>query len=435
MGAIKHDYDLVILGQRPAAIAAAERAVTWGARVALVVSPERAPDTALLALAGVDVLCGCYEFYDRSRRGSRLALRVGEPERGDRVRQLHSRAYVLVPDARVVVPAGLAEVPHAAIATAADVDRALQEARPGERAIVCGGRSLRGLELALGLVERGVETRFVTGGATLLPSEGAEADALERLWELDAAARGLQYEYGSEIVGGQVSEAGEITLKTADTAHVADRLFLADRLVPGLEATADLRDWGVTFAGDRVWVDRHLRTTHPQIFACAAALRGHDAESLAIHEALVAVRNALMPRWQGRSPRYEAIAWGIEARPGYARVGPSQAQVRSRGRAAVALDLCVRGAGESPDTAARAIVAETGEILGATVVAENATESIAAFAIAVGQRATIDADFTQTASASGELWAQLCGMWRDRWWQSHPIWQERAKLWFDDRRR
>jgi len=447
---MKYDYDLVVLGQRPAAIAAAERAIVWGARVALVVSPDRPPATDLLAIAGVDVLRGCYEFYDRDRRPrrSRLGLQVREPHRPDRLRQLHSRRYLLVPDARVAAPSwpGLDATPHATIATAADVDRGLRDTEPGARAIVCGGRSLRGLELAIGLIDRGVRTRLITADPAILPDESRDPGAPARLWQLIVAARGLQCEFDTPIAGCKLTDRSEIQIATAEALYTVDRLFLTDRLVPDLDANAaaSLRDGGVTFAGDRIWVDRHLRTAHPQVFACAAALTGYDAESIATHEALTATYNALV--WRSRVPRYDAIAWGIDARPGYACVGQTEVQARAAGIAAATIDLCVRDRDDRRDRradesaskmAARVVVAETGDILGATIVGDRAAEAIVPFSVAIGQRTSIDAwrTWSGVASGSSALCEQLCEIWRDRWWDRHPRWRERAKLWFDDRRR
>ena len=462
---MNYDYDLVIIGQRPAAIAAAELALTWGARVALVMSPDRLPAAATmdyLAIAGADIVRGSYQFVSRSRRLRRsvLNLEVVEPSREGRSRLLRSRTYLIAPDARSVAPTlpGLDQTPHVLIGDRGDAQRWLHqletlEARTPDkrpkRAIVYGGRSLISLELALTLLDRNLETRLMTTDSALLASEGQtdNSTSLFQLWQLQAIANGLECSLNSTIRRVQ-SVDGELCLSTDTEQFTTDVLLIADRLVPDLDLV-QLQACGVTLSDRHLWVDRHLRTTHPQIYACAAALNGHDAESIATHEALTATRNALTP-WFSQTPDYRAIPWGVATRGGFARVGlnPTQAQHASQAQRndVVTIDLSVQGTSrhrcgslakqaDSP-IAVQVVLTEAGEILGATIVGDRAADLIVPFSVAIGQRASIDAWKTWAGleSTAGELGAQLHRIWRDRWWQLHPRWRDRVRSWFDDRR-
>lgn len=473
---MNYDYDLVIIGQRPAAIAAAELAVTWGARVALVMSPDRSPDTvttAHLAIAGIDLIRGIYQFVPRFRRRRRsvmigiglqnvvdqldqldqLDLQIHEPERNHRSRILRSRRYVLAPDARVTAPrcSGLDQTPHVLIGNRTDIrrwlaqldDRAIDE-RP-RRAIVYGGRSLVSLELAMTLLDCGLETRLVTADSALLASEGdteTDAASLIRIWQLQAIANGLNCELNQAIVNAQWL-GRELVVQTATEKFTTDVLLIADRLVPDLDRR-NLQTCGLTFSRDHLWVDRGLRTSHPQIYACAAALRGHDAESIATHEALIATRNALTP-WIAQAPNYRAISWGIVARFGLARVGLNLEQAKGLHLDAIAIDLSVqaptghdhplRRDRDSP-IAAQVIFSAAGTILGATIIGDRAADLIVPFSVAIAQGDSINDWQTWSGrdSITGELSHQLYRTWRDRWWQSHPGWRDRVRSWFDDRR-
>lgn len=570
---MNYDYDLVIIGQRPAAIAAANLALTWGARVALVIAPDQLPTTATiegLAIAGADVVRGSYRFVSRAscrsccastvRQSSqsqtspakrfwclwpwrstldRLDLEVVEPLREGRSRILRGQTYLLVPNARPLVPRcpGLDQTPHVLIGDRVDLnnwlrdalDRQLPEQRP-TRAIVYGGRSLISLELALTLRDRGLDTHLISRDAAILAIEdsGVKGDSktskdcedntnpasLLKLWQLNAIAHGLECSMnrtlrGVESVKGELwisvdvgvdvgvdvdvhpeadtgththtgihpgtnpSQNAEIGAKAAQFTTeqftteqlTTDVLLIADPLVPDLDRP-HLHSCGVTLSGHHLWVDRYLRTTHPQIYACAAALHGHDAESIATHEALIATRNALLPSWFSRRPNYRAIPWGIATRGGWARVGldPVQAHAHDAARTfrpffrsrspVVTIDLTVqtpdpeklgfglessqfteRGQGASP-TAVQVVLTAAGQILGATILGDRAADLIVPFSLAISQRASVDIWKTWAGmeSTAGDLGAQLYQIWRDRWWRLHPRWHARVRSWFDDRR-
>ncbi|NJN63004.1 MAG: NAD(P)/FAD-dependent oxidoreductase [Coleofasciculaceae cyanobacterium RL_1_1] len=467
---MNYDYDLVIIGQRPAAIAAAELAATWGARVALVMSPDRSPDTvatAHLAIAGIDLIRGVYQFVPRFRRRRRsviigmglrnsvdqMDLQIHEPERNHRSRILRSRRYVLAPDARATVPqcSGLDRTPHVLIGNRTDIrrwlaqldDQAIDE-QP-RRAIVYGGRSLVSLELAMMLLDSGLETRLITADSALLASEGdteTDAASLIRIWQLQAIANGLNCELNQAIVNVQPL-GRELVVQTKTEKFTTDVLLIADRLMPDLDRR-NLQTCGLTFSGEHLWVDRGLRTSHPQIYACAAALRGHDAESIATHEALIATRNTLTP-WIAQAPNYRAISWGIVARFGLARVGLNLEQAKGLHSDAIAIDLSVQaptGHDQLPrrdhnsPIAAQVVLSAAGTILGATIIGDRAADLIVPFSWMIGQSASIDDWQTGSGldSIAGVLSDQLYQTWRDRWWQSHPGWRDRVRSWFDDQR-
>ena len=455
---MNYDYDLVIIGQRPAAIAAAELALTWGARVALVMSSDRLPETTFpgsLGSAGIDVVYASYQFVPRRAMPSKrqpqvtLDLQVVEPLRANQSRKLRSRKYLLAPDARSIVPdiPGLRQTRHVAIGDRSEVqdwfarfETRKPERRP-RRAIVYGGQSLVGLELALMLVDRGLETHLIAPEPALLAGQW-QADgstSLMQLWQLQAIAKGLNCSLQSKILNVRSVER-EIWLQTEDQQVIGDVLFVADRLVPKLDLD-NLQTCGATLSHDRVWVDRHLCTTHPQIYACAAALGGHDAESIATHEAITATRNALAP-WRSQSPNYRAIPWGVATPAGFACVGLNLSQAQAECKDATTIDLSLPDPGSRPAShweepvAAQIILNAAGEILGATIVGDRAADSIVPFSLAIGQGASIEAWKTWAGleSTAGAIAEQLYRIWRDRWWQSHPSWRSHVRSWFDDRR-
>lgn len=484
---MKYDYDLVIIGQRPAAIAAADLAITWGARVALVMSPDRSPDsavTASLVSMGLDLLCGDYEFVPRHRRGPhfgvhrrrtpRVDLQVVEPSREHRSRVLRSRRYLLVPDARVLDPAipGLDQIPSIAYTTIGSredihrwlthIDRQDAATRP-QRVIVYGGRSLVSLELALTLHDQGFETHLICTKANLLTREEmtdragtTETSSLLKLWQWQAIADGLHCDLNCSIL--QVQSVGrDLVLHTATQSSppatnpsipqptqrlTTDVLLIADPLVPCLDR-AHLQACGLGFSGDHLQVDRFLRTTQAQIYACAAALRGHDAESIATHEALTATRNALTPIAQ--TPNYAAIPWGVTARFGFARVGLNLTQAQTQHPGAIAIDLnlqrqewmeaTVHGADRTPG-AAQILLTATGRLIGATIIGDRAADLIVPFSLAIGRRTSINDwnTWAGMASIATNLSTQTYRTWRDQWWQSRPGWRDLVRSWFDDRR-
>jgi pyruvate/2-oxoglutarate dehydrogenase complex dihydrolipoamide dehydrogenase (E3) component len=152
-----------------------------------------------------------------------------------------------------------------------------------------------------------------------------------------------------------------------------------------------LKPLNLRWGASGLWVDRFLRTSHPQVYGCGSLLGGYSIETLARTEATLAAKNALFPQ---KTPiHYHKIPYQIA--PEAARVGLTEPQ-------AIAYDptLCVVQyptltsealSDRSPALKfSKVLVTPQGRILGVHLGGEAAMELSYIFAIAMQQGATLE---------------------------------------------
>ena len=374
-----------------------------------------------LAATGVDVVLGDAVIETQPH----LQVRVGD-------RAIRARAYLLATGSQPAIPAisGLAEVNYVTpdtLATVGDRDRWPQH-------WVVLGADLQGLELAQAFAGLGSSVTLLVRGNRILPQEDAEvAYYLQSVLE----AQGIQIVTQAEPQ--QIEQWGtEVKLQLTHQTLMADALLVAMGRQPAWDRLP-LKQLGIRAMAHGIQVDRQLRTTHSQVYACGALLGGYGLSSLACYEADLAVHNALfLPR---RSVQYWGLPWAIATQPEFATVGLTTEQAQARyGEAAWTLRTPFRTLPQAHSTGSltglcKLVVHSDGLILGAHIIGPAARELVSAIALAMQQKLSIGAiaQLPQPDTTWSALLSETAQQWRHRKQQT-PLRRELRESWFSFRR-
>lgn len=373
-----------------------------------------------LAIAGVDVLIGEPEVVSKPR----LSVTVGD-------RLLRARAYLIATGAKPVMPKipGLAAVEGW---TAADMDL-LDALKDWPQNLIVLGSDPLGLLWAQIFARLGSKVSVLVNHARILPQEDPD---LAFLLQASLEAEGIAVWTGVQVQQIQQSET-QIRITLGDEVLRADRLLIAAGQSPRLnapeQATLALK---TTHQG--LWVDRHLRTSHPRFFACGAVLGGYALPHLARYEAELAVNNALFfPR---HCPDYRSIPWAIATDPTFARIGLNAEQAQQQyGETVTVLqqpvDLLPKAQLTGQTTGhCRLVLRHNGEILGAHLLGPQAQDVIQAIALAMQQNLKMSAiaQLPQLPYTWSEILAQMAEQWHQK--RDRPVWRELRETWYSFRR-
>jgi pyruvate/2-oxoglutarate dehydrogenase complex dihydrolipoamide dehydrogenase (E3) component len=244
-----------------------------------------------------------------------------------------------------------------------------------------------GCELAQTFARFGAGVSLIEAGPQVLPRE--DADAAERVaaaFRRDAVTVLL----GTKAVAARRRDGETILEVERDgtlSEVIADAVLVAVGRAPNVEGL-DLERAGVAYdPSGGIRVDDHLRTANPRIYAagdvCTARKFTHHSDA----QARIALRNAL---FLGRA-RASALTlpWCTYTDPEVAHVGLSEADARARG---IAVRSFVQDLGDvdravldgEADGFVKVLVRDrTDEIVGATIVARHAGESISELTLAI----------------------------------------------------
>ena len=366
----REPYQLVIVGAGSAGVAAAELAVTLGARVALV---ERhllggtcfntgcVPSKALLRTAAVYA-----QMRDAARYGAQppAAIAVDFPAAMARLRRIRSHLAgtvsvrhlvdlgvdVFFGNAQFAGPQTLAvngqplQFGKALIATGArpqipdlpGLKQAgfltnanvfdLTELPP--RLLVIGGGPL-GCELAQAFERFGSKVTIVQNLPLFLPHE--ERDAAQTLSE--AFARdGIEVRLNTGVVEVRVEGNEKVVDLVTDDYHSSVRV---DAILTGVGRIPNVQGLALETAGidydeaTGITVDDHLRTSNPRVFAAGDVCLEAKFTDIAEESARIGVRNALLA---GRGRLSERVVpWCTYTDPEIAHVGLYVREANARG--------------------------------------------------------------------------------------------------------
>lgn len=428
------EYDLVIIGATAAARTAAIEAVNLRARVALVLpqsfswqkpahsdlypyalaqiakssqsnrSPLQPPSSypwqyadlanhrleqqsspAILAAMGVDTIVGMGEFCRRPH----LAFNVNN-------RYLRARAYLMATGSVSHYPL----IPGIQAAGYLTLDRlpSLAEGEIPLRWAIIGSESI-GVELAQTLAKLGCRVKLIVETTQILPYESLE---IANLIQAQLEADGVEI-YLATIVERVDVEANLKLVVTENESIPIDEIFIALPDRPFLEPF-NLIGVGVDYDDQGISIDQKLQTSHRQIYACGSVcgnvLGGYHSQSLTKYEAKIAVQNALYRRKTKIDYRsYDHLPWAVYTDLPFARVGMTiNAATNSKRRDLVILHKYLKTCPQAiidniTSGFCKIIITQTGQILGAEIVAQNAPELIQIIAIAIQQKLKI-ADLT-----------------------------------------
>mgnify|MGYP000994057517 FL=1 len=259
-----------------------------------------------------------------------------------------------------------------------------------DRLVILGGGVI-GVEMASMMAAFGADVTLIEGGEHILARE--DADVAEEM-AANLAAQGVTVRTGERAVRVSSGDEGVLVHTTAGEVS-GTRLLVALGRTPatkglGLEAAGvELTEHGF------VKVDSRLETTAPGVYA-AGDVAGTPQFTHASWNDFRVLRDLFAGK--DASTEGRLIPWAVFATPELGRVGMSESEARAAGRdirvAKVAAAAVPRAKTHGHVEGFYKVVvdAETEEILGAAIVAESASEVIAA---------------VQTAMLGGLPWPKL----------------------------
>ncbi len=291
---------------------------------------------------------------------------------------ISAKKFVLCPGARPIVPdvRGLSEVPYLTYEQVYGL-----EVLP-EHLLVIGGGPV-GVEMAQAFGRLGSRVSLFQGLPRLLPRDEPEAsDVLARV----LIDEGVELHLGARVKGvARHDRRGDIIVRTEVGEVGGDALLVATGRTPSVD-TLELSRAGVTFKTKGVPVNKVLRTNVKHIYAAGDVSGGPQFTHYAGYQGFVAARNALFP---GASKGLvESVPWTTFTDPEVARAGLTEAEARQKHREAdvsvMPMKRVDRAVVES-DTEGfiKVVHKKDGTVVGATVVAERAGETIHEWVLAI----------------------------------------------------
>ena len=206
-----------------------------------------------------------------------------------------------------------------------------------------------------------------------------------------SAADGVRYLPGTRLTE-VVREAAERRIRFdregGPDEVVADEVLLAVGRAPNVEDLG-LEAAGVAFDGAGVEVDDALRSTNRRIFAAGDIVRSYKFTHLADFHARIVVQNALFPFLPRARASKLVVPWCTYTSPEIAHVGLYERDARERGIAIDTLTLPLADVdravldGEDEGFLRLHLARGKDRILGATLVAEHAGETIGELCLAI----------------------------------------------------
>ena len=459
-------YDLVVVGGGTAGLIASLYAARLGARVALVERAEQpggdclftgcVPSKSLIASArlahqmrtagrlGLEPLEPRIDFARVMERIQGVIRQAGVRDKAEHLeaegvevirafgrfarpgvldaggRELRFRTAIIATGSRPALPPipGLAEAEPLTTETVWD----LREL-PARLAVAGGGAT--GCELGQAFARLGSSVEIVEAAPLLLPREDPEAG---RFLTDVLSGEGVGLHLGAPVARVEPQHDGAGVLVAGERRIEYDRLLVALGRQPAGDGIG-LENVGVDVdARGFVKVDARLHTTGDRIWAAGDAVGRMCFTHVAGHQGLTAMANALLRA--RRSFDYSAVPRVVFTDPELAKIGLTEAEARERlGRDPLVLrhDYAESDRALTAGTArgfAKLVTGRRGRVLGATLVAPAAGESIAELAALVRRGGTA-ADLSQVIHAYptyGEGPARAA----EQWW-SHRYLNPRGR--------
>ena len=297
----------------------------------------------------------------------------------DGEKRLTTRSIVIAAGGEPVVPdiPGLEESGYLTSDTLWD---ALGErASVPERIVVIGGGPI-GCELSQAFARLGSQVVQVEGGDRIMAREDAEVSAF--------VADALRADGVDLRLGSKAARVDGKTLVLSDGSSVP-----FDELIVAVGRHARLGGYGLEALGietdKTVVLDDFLRTRFPNIFAVGDVAGPYQFTHFAAHQAWFAAVNALFGRFRKFRADYSVLPWVTFTDPEVAHVGHNEASAKEAGLACEVVryevDHLDRAVAEGANAGFVKLLVQPGKdrILGATIVAHNAGETIAELVLAM----------------------------------------------------
>jgi len=418
------DYDLIVLGGGAAGLTGAGMAATLGAKTLLVERHRLGGDCTWTGCIPSKALLDAAHAAHALRTADRFGLKAQEPEldyealmaRVHRIRervyehadsperlaafhaetasgeasfvgprririegeerwQLSARKVLVATGARPRIPAieGATEVPHWTSET-------LFEGGELPRHLVVLGAGPIGMEMAQAFRRLGAEVTVISRGPRALEKDDAANAAIVRE---ALESEGVRFLFGVEPDRFEKTDGGLAAL-------IGDERIEADRVLYAIGRAANIEDLqlanaGLEAEGGALRVSDRCRTANRHVYAAGDVSGRAQLTHWAEHMSKTAITNAILkvPAWLDEG----GLTWSTFTDPAIAQLGPTEAELRERGKRFVTHELpytLVDRAQAADDTRGQLRVHATrwGKILGVSIVGARADDLIGGWALA-----------------------------------------------------
>ncbi|MCP4516866.1 MAG: FAD-dependent oxidoreductase [Delftia sp.] len=327
----------------------------------------------VLRADGIDVLLGAARFVDANTISA-----------GDVV--LRARNFLLATGAHPFTPpiAGLQDVDYLTYESVWEMETLPQH-------LLVVGAGPIGCEMSQAFRRFGSQVTLLASRERLLPRDDADASrVLGRVFE----SEGINIRYKTRAERAWQDQEGIHLLAGGKTPLSGGKKFVGDALLittgrrPNVDGL-DLEKAGVAYSPQGIQVDDNLRTSQRHIYAAGDCTGGPQFTHYAGWQAFMAARNILLP---GASRGVcDDIPWTTFTDPEVAHVGLTEQQARDEfGDEVMTCEwpmAQVDRARAEGDTQGfiKLVHKKNGALLGATIVAERAGETIHEWIVALNQ--------------------------------------------------
>ncbi len=265
-----------------------EQGMNYAQKIIRDLEPNDSPER--FEKMGVKIVWGAGQFISPDR--------FSVPSAG---MEIAARSFVIATGSRPYVPdiPGLSDIPYLTNETV------FQAQGPIRRLLVLGGGPIS-CELSQAFVRLGVPVTVVVRSPRILSREDPD---LARIVKKRLEIEGVEYHLERRVLRAEKSGNGvALVLEGPDGRREekeGSHLLVATGRTPNLHGL-DLDRAGVKRSGDRLDLDRRLRTSNRRIFACGDAAGPHYYTHMAEHQASVVLVNTLfrLPvRAKNQAPR------------------------------------------------------------------------------------------------------------------------------------
>ena len=242
-----------------------------------------------------------------------------------------------------------------------------------------------GIEMAQAYARLGSKVTVLQRSERILPREDTEiSTALKHVLETEGITI-LTNTNTEKIEQKQGRKVIHIEREGKKTLIKGDQILVATGRVPNV-ANLDLERAGVIYSEKGIRVNKKLRTTNKNIYACGDVIGGPQFTHVAEFQARIIVRNMLFPG--SKKINYRVLPWVTFTDPELAHVGitPEEAElkkIRHKTFTMKVKDIDRAQTESQTEGLAKVVTTPSGKILGASILCANAGELLQEFVLAM----------------------------------------------------
>jgi pyruvate/2-oxoglutarate dehydrogenase complex dihydrolipoamide dehydrogenase (E3) component len=390
---------------------------------AIAANLEQINPLANIAAQGVDVILGNGQFQSSPQLSFAVSDRI-----------LRSRTYLIACGSSPKIPQ-IEGLQATGYITLANIWRYLKTQNPSKNWVIVGGLP-QSVEIAQTLARLGCNITLIVNNSNIFSVLEPE---ISQLLIAQLESDGVQVLTKTTVTQVRQIESKK-WVQAGDKAIETDEILVATRQQPNIESL-NLTAAGIKWNQHRVVVNQKLQTTNQRIFACGDVIGGYDIANIANYEAKIALKNALFfPRY---SVNYRCIPWVIFTQPMVAQVGLTEEQAKRQYNKNEVLVFrqyyktltAAQIRGEITGIC-KLIVRENGEILGASILGEEARELINLIALAMSQNIKVNhlANLAPFYPSFSEILVKTAQEWDKHKLNKNQVLQEFLQSFFHFRR-